>query len=98
MPEQELELEEVVTLVDEDGKEQDFEVIDIIHLDDSKYAVLLPLEETGDDEAAADEGEAIILKFEKDEDGNEILVDIEDDEEWEKVADYWEEMVAGEDS
>ncbi len=97
MPEQELELEEVITLVDEDGQEQDFEVIDIVHLEGSKYAILLPLEETGDDEGD-DEGEAIILKFEQDEDGNEILVDIEDDEEWEKVADYWEEMIAGEDS
>lgn len=99
MPEQELELEEVITLVDEDGQEQDFEVIDIVHLDGSKYAILLPLQAAGDTGAADDEeGEAIILKFETDEDGNEILVDIEDDEEWEKVADYWEEMVAGEDS
>ncbi|SHJ32258.1 DUF1292 domain-containing protein [Desulfofundulus thermosubterraneus] len=98
MPEQELELEEVITLVDEDGQERDFEVIDIIHLDGSKYAILLPLQEVDTGAADDDDGEAIILKFETDEDGNEILVDIEDDEEWEKVADYWEEMVAGEDS
>ncbi|MCL6560504.1 MAG: DUF1292 domain-containing protein, partial [Firmicutes bacterium] len=37
-----------------------------------------------------------ILKFTHDEDGNELLVDIEDDEEWEKVADAWEEMLAEE--
>jgi uncharacterized protein YrzB (UPF0473 family) len=40
--------------------------------------------------------EAIILKFSQDEDGNELLVDIEDDDEWEKVADAWEEMLAEE--
>ncbi|SHF02310.1 Protein of unknown function [Desulfofundulus australicus DSM 11792] len=98
MSEQELELEEVITLVDEDGQEQDFEVIDIIHLDGSKYAVLLPVPEVDAGAADDEEGEAIILRFETDEEGNEILVDIEDDEEWEKVADYWEEMIENEDS
>ncbi|HHW42561.1 MAG: DUF1292 domain-containing protein [Thermoanaerobacteraceae bacterium] len=87
------EQEEVITLVDEEGQEKDFEVIDIVQVDGSEYAILLPLEQTEEDE-----GEAIILKFERDEEGNEILVDIEDDEEWEKVADYWEEMVADTDS
>ena len=75
---------EVITLVDEEGEEHDFEVLDILEIDGSEYAVLLPAE--GDDEAV----EAIILKFSQDEDGNEILVDPED-EEWEKVADIWEE-------
>lgn len=93
MPE-DMELEEIITLVDEEGREKDFEVIDILHLEGKKYAVLLPVE-AGEDE---EEGEAIILRFEKDEDGSEILVDIEDDEEWEKVADYWEEMVSQEDA
>lgn len=80
--------EEVITLVDEEGAEHDFEVIDIIEVDGSEYAILLPVEE--------EEDEAIILKFTRDEDGNELLVDIEDDEEWEKVADAWEEMMAEE--
>ncbi|WP_027719332.1 DUF1292 domain-containing protein [Desulfovirgula thermocuniculi] len=93
MPE-DLELEEIITLVDEEGQERDFEVIDILHLEGKKYAVLLPVE-VGEDE---EEGEAIILRFERDEDGSEILVDIEDDEEWEKVADYWEEMASQEDA
>lgn len=76
--------ERQVTLVDEDGKEHEFTVLDVIQMKDNEYAVLLPAEE---------EEEAIILKFSKDDEGNEILVDIEDDEEWEKVADTWEEMV-----
>lgn len=81
MPEQ----DEVITLVDEDGKEHDFTVVDIIEVDNSEYAILLPAEEETD--------EAVILKFAKDEEDNDILVDIEDDEEWEKVADAWEELV-----
>lgn len=80
--------DEVITLVDEEGKEHDFTVVDIIEVDSVEYAILLPAQEDSD--------EAVILKFDKDEDGNEILVDIEDDEEWEKVADAWEEMVTSE--
>lgn len=82
--------EEVITLVDEEGAEHDFTVIDIIEVDGSEYAILLPVEEEND--------EAIILKFTQDDDGNELLVDIEEDEEWEKVADAWEEMMAEEEA
>ncbi|MFX4263204.1 DUF1292 domain-containing protein [Pelotomaculum propionicicum] len=82
------EADEVVTLVDEEGTEHDFTVIDIIEVDGSEYAILLPVDE--------ENNEAIILKFAKDEEGNELLVDIEDDEEWEKVSDAWEEMIAEE--
>ncbi|CCO08813.1 conserved hypothetical protein [Desulforamulus hydrothermalis Lam5 = DSM 18033] len=82
------EQDEVITLIDEDGAEHDFNVIDVIEVDGSEYAILLPVEDNSD--------EAVILKFATDEDGNEILVDIESDEEWEKVADAWEEMVLAE--
>ncbi|HBC91536.1 MAG TPA: DUF1292 domain-containing protein [Pelotomaculum sp.] len=82
------EQEEVITLVDEEGAEHDFTVVDIINVDESEYAILLPVEEEND--------EAIILKFTHDDEGSELLVDIEDDEEWEKVADAWEEMLAEE--
>jgi uncharacterized protein YrzB (UPF0473 family) len=82
------EQDEIITLVDEEGAEHDFTVVDIINFDQSEYAILLPVEEESD--------EAIILKFSQDEDGNELLVDIEDDDEWEKVADAWEEMLAEE--
>ena len=36
------------------------------------------------------------MKFDKDEDGEEFLVEIDSDEEWEKVADAWEELVVKE--
>jgi hypothetical protein len=63
-------------------------VVDIINVAGTEYAILLPIEEEND--------EAIILKFTVDEEGNELLVDIEDDEEWEKVADAWEETLTEE--
>lgn len=76
--------DEVITLIDEEGMEHDFNVVDILEVEGNRYAILTPVE---------DEEEAIILRFERDEEGNEILVDIDDDEEWEKVADAWEELV-----
>ena len=80
--------DEVVTLVDEEGAEHDFTVIDIIEVEGAEYAIMLPVDE--------EDNEAIILKFSKDEEGNELLVDIEDDAEWEKVSEAWEEMIAEE--
>jgi len=84
------EQEEVITLIDEEGAEHDFMVIDIIEVDGSEYAILLPVEEESE--------EAIILKITYDNDGNELLIDIEEDEEWEKVADAWEEKVTSEEA
>lgn len=81
--------DEVITLVDEDGEEHDFTVLDIIEVEDREYAILVPLEED------VETDEIVIFRFDQDEAGNEILVDVEDDE-WEKVADAWQEKVGQE--
>ncbi|MGC7847770.1 DUF1292 domain-containing protein [Desulforudis sp. 1088] len=81
--------DEVITLVDEDGEEHDFSVLDILEVDGEEYAILVPV---ADDEQ---EDEVVIFKFAEDEEGNEILIDVED-EEWEKVADAWQEKVGSE--
>jgi uncharacterized protein YrzB (UPF0473 family) len=92
------EREDTITLIDEDGEEQDFFIVDELTVEGNKYAVLLSLEEEESVEDEEDEGEAVILKYVFDEEGNEILADIEDDEEWEKVANAWEEMLIQENS
>jgi uncharacterized protein YrzB (UPF0473 family) len=79
---------ELITLVDEDGKEHEFEVEAILEVDDEKYAVLIP-----QNDEYLDSNEAIIMRFGIDEDGEEILFDIESDEEWDKVADAYDESV-----
>mgnify|MGYP005852325593 CR=1 FL=1 len=79
--------EENIVLVDEDGEEHEFALIDVIEVDGEEYAILEPLD------SEEDINEAIILKIGKDENGEDILYDIEDDEEWEKVADRWQEMI-----
>ncbi|MCL1975757.1 MAG: DUF1292 domain-containing protein [Firmicutes bacterium] len=81
-------MSDLITLVDEDGCEHEFEVEAILEVDAHKYAVLIPL-----DEEYADSNEAIIMRFGQDEDGEEILCDIENDEEWDKVADAYDDIV-----
>jgi len=81
--------EEKVVLVDEDGEEHEFALIDVIEVDGAEYAILQPL----DDELEEEDVDAIILKITKDENGEDILIDIEDDEEWEKVADAWQDLL-----
>ncbi len=86
------EQESTVVLTDEEGNEHEFMVVDILEVEGSEYAILLPM--TGDE--VQEEEEAIILKIETDEEGEELLVSIEDDNEWDKVAQAWEEMLAEE--
>jgi len=80
---------DIVVLNDDEGNEHEFMHLATVEVEGNTYFILLPVEETEDDE---DEAEAIILKLGKDENGEDTLMDIEDDEEWEKVADAWEEM------
>lgn len=75
-----------IVLIDEEGAEHQFEIIDMLEVDGANYAVLFPVEEEDGDEA-------IILKAGVDENGEEVLFEIEDDEEWEKIADIYQEMV-----
>lgn len=89
-----MEEDQLIVLTDEDGKEHEFSVVDMIEVNGKEYAILLPF---SDEEELDDESEAVILRVDKAEDGEEILVDIEDDEEWEKVADAWEELIDEED-
>lgn len=92
--EQDFEEFDTVVLTDDEGKEHEFLHLDTLEVDGSTYFVLMPAsEEDVEDEEAE---EAIILKLEKDADGGEMLLDIEDDEEWEKVADAWESLVEAE--
>jgi uncharacterized protein YrzB (UPF0473 family) len=88
----------VLVLVDDEGVEHEFELLAELEIENENYRVLIPLEEE-DEECECEEGEeaeVVILKVVYDEDGNEFLSDIEDDEEWEKVADAWQELVDNE--
>ena len=84
---------DTIILTDDEGKDHEFLHLDTLEVEGSTYFVLMPIMEDAEDEEA---DEAIILKLGKDAEGNEMLLDIEDDEEWEKVADAWENLVDAE--
>ncbi|MHB1506121.1 MAG: DUF1292 domain-containing protein [Sulfobacillus sp.] len=114
--------EEVITLTDEDGSDQDFIFLDAIQVGTSRYAVLVPTgpvqaspdltgaADNGDDEDASepeaadllpnlapaeisdDDDEALILRMDTDENGEMALVAIDDEDEWQRVVDAWDQL------
>lgn len=76
---------DLITLSDDDGKEYTFEVLDAIETDEARYLALLP---TYDDpqKMLDDSGELVIVKVGED-GGEEYFYEIEDDDEYESVAD-----------
>ena len=81
---------EILTLVDEEGKEHLFSVVDLIMVEEKEYAILMPFEAPDAEETDGAADEAIIFRVVQDEEG-QILMVVEDDEEWENVATAWEE-------
>ena len=75
---------DIYTLVDEDGNEQAFELLDVLELDSSRYFALIPYFENPE-ESLEDDGDLVILKSETVED-EEMMTTIEDDDEYEKVG------------
>ena len=87
--EMDLEQEEMtVTLTLDDGSEVECVVLTIFEAGDRDYIALLPTEG-----AEADEGEVYLYRYEEDTDGNPSLDNIEDDDEYEVVADAFDELL-----
>jgi len=81
----EIQENQIITLSDESGAEHEFEVLELLEVEAKNYAVLR--------EVGAEE-EALILRLEKDAEGNDtILATIEDDEEFEKVAEAYDTIL-----
>ncbi len=85
---------DIIILVDEEGNEHDFALVDRFPVDLKEYAILVPvvyLEE--DEEDTIDlEDDAFIFRIDLDE-GEEILIEVEDEFEWNQVAMVWEERI-----
>lgn len=76
---------DIVTLQDDEGKEYTFEILDAIEDDENRYLALLPVYEDPQ-KILDDSGELVIVKVEE-ENGEEFFTEIQDDEEYEMVAD-----------
>ena len=64
---------DVVSLVDENGNEQAYEIIDGIQIEDNKYVAIIPYYES-EDAILNDEGEVVVLINEYSASASEILV------------------------
>jgi uncharacterized protein YrzB (UPF0473 family) len=70
----------IITMVDEDGEKVEFELVEIIDLNENKYALLAPV---------GDEEDAYVYKIEE-VDGKKEYIAVEDEEEFEKVLEEYE--------
>ncbi|HLN13084.1 MAG TPA: DUF1292 domain-containing protein [bacterium] len=78
--------EDVIKLLDEDGAEHEFSVVDVLDVGEQRYAILQPVS------AGQDTDTAVIFRME-----DEALVTIEDDAEFERVRQAFEESHGDED-
>ena len=80
---------DIYTLTDEeDGTASEYEVLGTYREEDREYVALIPNVE--------DAEEYIILRCEKDENGEPTFVTVDDDEEFDRVADYFEDELFSE--
>ena len=81
--------EMTVTLTLDDGTEMECAIITIFEAANREYIALLPLDENGENE----EGEVFLYRYSETEDGQPDLENIEDDEEYELVAEAFDEYL-----
>jgi uncharacterized protein YrzB (UPF0473 family) len=78
---------DVITLLDEDGAEHEFSVVDVLDVDERRYAILQPVADGQESDTA------VIFRMEDD-----ALVTIEDDAEFERVRQAFEDTHADEET
>ena len=81
---------DLVSVVDEEGNQHQFEILDAIETDEARYVALVPVLDP--QAAVEDDGELIVLQVVT-EDGEDLLVPIEDEEEFDEIAALFEERL-----
>ncbi len=90
LPEED-DLEDIrVTLSMEDDSEVECRILTIFECGEQDYIALLPLDEEGEDN---EEDEVLLFRYFEDEDGEPSLENIEDEEEFEEVSDFFMELL-----
>ena len=79
---------DIYTLIDEEGIEQTFELLDVMEIDDDRYFALIPFFEEPE-ETLDDDGDLIILKSQIDDDGQEMMISIDNDDEYQRVGEIF---------
>lgn len=84
---------DIYTLIDEEGVEQTFELLDVMELNDERYFALIPYYD--DPEAIVeDDGDLIILKSQMDKNNDELMISIDDEEEYQRVGNIFLEKLS----
>ncbi|HIS68914.1 MAG TPA: DUF1292 domain-containing protein [Candidatus Gallacutalibacter stercoravium] len=79
---------DLITLIDDDGNEHEFEILDVIENDDGCFYALLP---TFDDPEESVESDGSYYIFEAiEEDGEQQLAEVEDEELLDQLAEQFE--------
>ena len=79
-----------VTLDLDDGTSVECAIMTILGVDEQDYIVLVPLDENDE---PIEEGEVYIYRYFEDEDGNASLDNIDNDEEFERVSECFDEFL-----
>ena len=82
---------ELFSLVDEDGVQQEFEMIDKMEIDGAVYYALVPCYDDPAEDLESD-GELVVLKSEY-EGNEEFLVSIDDDDEYDRIGNMFIERL-----
>lgn len=82
---------DLVSVIDDEGNQHQFEVLDAIETDEGRYVALVPVLDP--QEAVEDDGELIILEV-ANENGEDLLVPIEDDDVFDEIAAIFEERLS----
>ncbi len=77
---------EVYTLTDEEGNEEEFELLAETEIDGVRYLALAPFTEE-----EVEELEYVILK-EEEEDGEKVFATVDDDETFERVSEFFDDL------
>ena len=82
----------LITLLDEDGNEQEFEHLATLEHEGSTYVALAPAF-SEPEELVESDGELVVLKVTEDESGEEMLESITDENEFQAVLQKFEKML-----
>ncbi len=84
---------DIYTLIDEEGNEQAFELLDVLETEEGeRYFALIPYFESPED-SLDDDGDMVILKSQM-VDGEEMMASIDDDDEYERIGNLFLERLS----
>ena len=86
---------EILNLLDEDGNEHEFELLDELDTEDGEHYIAIFPTAANSEEYVDSDGELIIMKVDRD-DPDEYFMHIEDEEEFDRIAAIFVERLSDE--